>query len=287
MYGSILSLLLMGMVPAWSTQEHRPVIAQELRIAPPVPSTALPSLVVLDGQLSASGVLIVDLESGQQLYTRQADVARPMASLTKLMTALLIAEQHDLTESVTIPASVEGVAGNVVSLKPGETYAAGDLLTALLVASANDAAYALAVFHGSTVEGFVRQMNERAAALGLADTSFENPAGLDDSLQHSSPRDLGWLAMTVLRRPEIAGRLALPSAVIRSHEGTTTNLLHTYLLLRQREPGVLGGKTGTTDAAGQCLLSIVEAGGRRLGIVLLGSRDRIADMRQILAALAF
>ncbi len=129
-------------------------------------------------------------------------------------------------------------------------------------------------------------MNERAAELGLKDTTYVNPSGLDAPVQRSSPRDVAWLAMFVMRREPIAERLSTPSREITSMNGKTITLIHTHQLVRDSDPSaVVAGKTGTTDAAGQCLLSIVEAGGRRYITVLLHSKDRYADMRAVLSML--
>ncbi len=287
MLGSLLSVLLMGTVPVWGVQEHAYPLSRDLGVAPPSTVTAqLLSLGTSSGaRLTASGVIVVDLESGQTVFAHNANVARPMASLTKLMTALLIVEGNDLSEIVTIPKAATEVEGNVVYLKAGEHYTVSDLLSALLIPSANDAAMALAIHHSGSVEAFAEEMNDRAQALGLAHTSFHNPAGLDAATHRSTPQDLAWLAMYVMRIPDIAQRMGTPSAQIQSREGTVSNLTHTHALLRTDEKEILAGKTGTTDGAGQCLLSIFTAQGRSYIAVLLHSHDRYADMRTVLSSL--
>jgi len=285
MYGPILSVLLMGMVPVWGLHDAAPLLAQEIRVAPPA-STRAESFGPLDDRLTASGVIIVDLDSGQTVYDRNVAIPRPMASLTKLMTALIIVENHSLDEVVTVPLEVEDVIGTKAWLPPGEQFTVADLLSALLIMSANDAAITLAQYHSGSVEKFVTVMNERAAELGLKDTTYMNPSGLDAPSQRSSPRDLAWLAMFVMRMEPVAERLGTPSDQISALSGKTITLIHTHQLVRDADPSsVLAGKTGTTDAAGQCLLSIVEAGGRRYITVLLHSKDRYADMRAVLSML--
>lgn len=281
MYGPILSVLLMGMIPVSGMETDALILTSAMRIAPPAfPSDALPT-----AHLSASGAIVIDRESGQVIFDRRSTEPRPMASLTKLMTALLITEHHDLSEWVTISKSIEQVPSNGIPLPPGDQFTVGDLLSALLIQSSNDAAVALAYFHSGSMEKFAEEMNERARSLGLQDTSYQNAAGLDAPLQRSSPQDLAWLAMFVMRRPEIAQRMASASGHIRSRQGVTLTLTTTHALLRADDPSVFAGKTGTTDAAGQCLLSVVEANGRQYIAVLLHSKDRYADMRTILAAL--
>ena len=286
MYGPLVSVLLMGMLPVWGIAENVPSVSGEITVAPPAAFVLgkLP-FIALDGVISASGVLILDLESGQSLFERAPDIARPMASLTKLMTALLIVENHSLDAIVTIPLDIEDTVGTVAHLPPGERFTVGNLLSALLVMSANDAAVTLARFHSGSVSDFALAMNARAVELGLKHTSYQNPAGLDSPLQESSPRDLAWLTMFVMRRPEIADRMAIRAMRIVSLEGQTIPLSHTHALLHE-DTLVIAGKTGTTEAAGQCLLSLVEVKQRRLIVILLHSADRYADMRSILRTFA-
>lgn len=285
MVTSVLSVLLMGMLPvsAGAPSAIRPTTLL---------TVAAPSL-FLRGQggaaltlrrLSASGVLILDLQSAQSVFSRAPDFRRPIASLTKLMTALLIIENHDLQEWVTIPGDIDSTNGNVVHLPPGQQFVVGDLLSALLMASANDAADALARFHSGSPDAFVIAMNERAQALGLTETQFMNVAGFDAPDQWSTPRDLGWLAMFLLRSPAIQERLAQRGVVIRSRQGQAIPITHTHAFLHAQTP-VIMGKTGTTTKAGQCLLSVVEIDERQYLVILLNSLQRYADMRAILDAL--
>lgn len=268
-----------------------------LGVAPP--SIAAPQdFASLDDSLTASGVVIVDLDSGQTLYERGADKPRPMASLTKLMTALLIIENHKLDEVVPVPPKAADVVGTDVHLPINNRFTVGDLLSALLIPSANDAAYALAIYDAGSMKDFSVKMNQRAKELGLTETSYENSIGFDDTHQESSPRDLALLSMTVLRHDAIRERMSMQQASIRSLEGNIVALYHSHQLLdvpltasvsgsgaQSGQAIVRAGKTGTTDDAGQCLLSIVEARGRRYVTVLLHSHDRYADMRAILLSL--
>lgn len=282
MYGPLLSVLLVGMVPVWGMETDAPLFTRDISVAPPMIQASLGEL---DSRLTASGAIIVDLESGQTLFRRNIGVSRPMASLTKLMTALLIVENHSLDEVVTVPKDIDDVVGNVANLPAGEQFTVGDLLSALLIMSANDAAVTLAEFHSGSLEEFADEMNDRAKALGLKDTIYQNPTGLDEAMQLSSPRDLAWLAMFVMKIPDIAQRMSTPEATITTLTGRTIALTHTHQLMLEDDREILAGKTGTTDAAGQCLLSIVEAHGRRYITVLLHSKDRYADMRQVMKTL--
>jgi D-alanyl-D-alanine carboxypeptidase (penicillin-binding protein 5/6) len=286
MYGPIFSVLLMGMVPVWGLGAQNGEGPMPMLVAPPASQTMgdLPVLTI-PGRISASGVLILDLDSGQTLYQRSAGVERPMASLTKLMTALLIVERHDLSEVVTIPSDIAKVQGSAAHLPPGDKMTVGNLLSALLIASANDAAVTLARYDSGTEAAFVAKMNARAKELGLLHTSYVNPTGLDEKGQISTPRDLAWLSMFVWRFPEIAKRMSTKSAELPTLGGATLAVTHTHALLHVEDSGVIAGKTGTTDGAGQCLLSVVAHGNRKYLVVLLSSEDRYADMRRILEVL--
>lgn len=279
MYGPILSVLLFGVVPIWGLESPDAAL-----LTIPVARPALVQAAEVQDigrRVSACGALVVDLDSGQTVFSRSIGVARPMASLTKLMTALVIVENHDLDEEVKIPPEAADVGGNVAKLPVGETFTVGDVLSALLVPSANDAAISLAIFHSGSLDAFVDEMNDRAKALGLSQTTYANPSGLDALNQQSSPQDLAWLTMFVLRSPPIADRMGERGATIRSKEGTVLYLTHTHALMHA-DTGVIAGKTGTTDGAGQCLLSIVRVGDRRYLVVLLHSPDRYRDMRSVL-----
>ena len=276
MLEAFVSVLLLGLVPAESPTS---LVSSLPDVAPP----AHP--IVVSDRLSASGVVIFDAKSGQELYAQQSLVRRPMASLTKLMTAVITIENHDLDEIVTVPRDVEDVEGNKAYLPVGERFRVGDLLSALLISSANDAAYTLALHHSETVGDFVEEMNTRAEVLGLGSTSFANPAGLDHPQQYSTPRDIALLTSFALRQDDIAERMARRGRRIVSLQGTPIDLTHTHALLHANT-GVLAGKTGTTDGAGQCLSSLVSQEDRQYLVVLMNSANRYADMRKILAVLS-
>lgn len=279
MYRSLLSALLLGLFPSAEGVSTDHMALQRVAIAPPSEQ------LLIEDSVTASGVVIYDLDSGQRLYSKQSRTQRPMASLTKLMTALLIAENHDMNEIVTIPHSVTDVSGNVAYLPPGKRFTVGDLLSALLISSANDAAVTLAQFHSGSVPAFVEEMNERALQIGMTGTSFRNPAGLDDPSHWSTPQDIAWLTMFGLRNEDIASRLGKAGARILSLEGDSIQLYHTHVLLHEQGP-VMAGKTGTTNDAGQCLMSIVKENEKTFLVVLLNSSQRYKDMETILATLS-
>lgn len=298
MIGSLLSVLLLGLLPVGGSTASVANIGSYLPVAAPS-ILSREGFLALDTALTASGVVIVDLDSTQMLYERGAESSRAMASLTKLMTALIIVENHALDEIVPITQQAADVPGNSAYLPVGHHFTVGDLLSAMLIPSANDATLALALFHADSLDAFTAQMNQRAKELGLEDTTYENAVGLDDDTQRSSPRDLALLAMTVLRHNAIRERMSNKNETIVSKEGMRIHLVHSHQLLHLGDVSdipepptqsgqaiVSAGKTGTTDSAGQCLLSIVHAGSRRYIVVLLHSRDRYADMQIILHSLS-
>lgn len=286
MIDSFLSVLLMGLFPL-RDGVHSPASLTPMRIAIASPHAEVEKQKIdqsMKMHLSASGVMVVDLQSGQRLYEYASAIPRPMASLTKLMTGLIIAEHHSLDEWVTVPEHIGNVVGNTAYLPPGAVFSVGDLLSALLIQSGNDAAYALALFHSGSEAKFVEEMNSRAKELGLRDTSFANATGLDASDHWSTPEDLTWLAMRVLRQPVLRERMSMRGARITSRAGGSLYLTHTHALMHA-DTDVVAGKTGTTTAARECLFSVVDKKGREYGVVLLHSLDRYADLRAILAAL--
>ncbi len=286
MLGAVLSVLLFGMLPAQSFSAVDQLALHSITVAAPLPlSGSASELLSLPQGISASGVLIEDLESGQRLVARNAENKRSIGSLTKLMTALLITENHSMDEVVTVPKDISKVEGSVAHLRPGDRYTVGNLLTALLVDSANDAAATLAQYDGGSVDIFVAKMNERAEELGLRDTLFATPDGMDRLNQWSTAQDVAWLAQFDLRHPEIRSRMSMPRATIQDIAGHQQTMQNTHELLHDPGP-VIAGKTGTTGEAGQCLLSIVQEGRREYIVVLLGSNSRYVDMRMVLRGLA-
>lgn len=285
MFQSVLAVLLFGMMPVGSSGPVATLDAALLQVASPSPLAGILPDALKGKTLTASGVTIVDLETAQPLFGKNEDVRRPIASLTKLMTAVLILENEDLNDWVTVPEAVTTIPDTAVRLTPGDHYRVGDLLTAMLVSSSNDAAYTLAVFHSGSEASFAAEMNERAKTLGMDDTFFENSTGFDAMRQYSTARDVANLATFALRIPELRSRMSLPNAAISSREGTRIALEQTHQLLRTDTP-VVAGKTGTTDAAGQCLMSVVREKDRDYLVVLLASRERYRDMQVLLSVLA-
>lgn len=224
--------------------------------------------------VSAAAALVYDVDAGRVLLAAHADSPHPPASLTKLMTALLVLEQGDLEALVTVvPEDLAGDAS--MGLRAGEALTVRQLLWGLLVASGNDAAMALARHSAGSVPAFVERMNRRAAELGLAQTRFVNPHGLDAEGHVSSAADLLVIARHAWQHALLREIVAQPAATVAGHELQSTNqLLAGY-------PGAVGLKTGTTPAAGECLIAAVARDGHVVFVIVLGSADRYADFRTL------
>lgn len=220
---------------------------------------------------AASYLVAVD---GRVLWAGKPDVPRLPASLTKIMTALVLLEgDWNPDAEVVVSRAAASETGSRAHLRTGETLRAGDLLTAMLVKSANDACHALAENAAGSVEAFVATMNARAEGLGLQETHFENPCGHDGPDQRSSAHDLMILADMALTHPEFADTVSLPEAEIRTARGRRIVLRSGNHLLG-KSPGVVGVKTGFTPDAGKCLVALAVRGGVRVMLVLLHSPNR-------------
>ena len=228
--------------------------------------------------------LAFDLADGRVLWRRRATLRRPIASLTKIMTALLAVERFGPRDLVRIPRRADQVGGSRMGgLRPGRMVRAEVLLKGLLISSGNDAAVTLAIAGAGSERAWVALMNRRAKLLGLTCTHYVDPHGLSPG-DRSCAADLAVLAMRAIGEPRIAKIARHRFMRVWPGAGRKLTLRTTNHLLRDRFPGAVGLKTGFTGPAGFCLVAIVERGGRRVGIVLLGSRDTYADAEQIARA---
>jgi D-alanyl-D-alanine carboxypeptidase (penicillin-binding protein 5/6) len=218
----------------------------------------------------AAGIL-VDAGSGKVLWSRNADVARPPASLTKVLTALVVLDQGKLDDNVTVTPEAREINGTRMYAETGWVMPVRDLLWGLLLSSGNDAAVALAqrASPDGTIEGFSKLMNERAAQLGAAQSHFLNPHGLDAPGHVSTARDLAIITAAALRNPTFAEMVATHEHDVAWGDGTTHTLTNHNKLLT-RYPGTVGVKTGYTSGAGPSLISAVRRGDSTLVLVALG-----------------
>ena len=205
-----------------------------------------------------------------------------MASTTKIMTALVAIESGDLKRSYAIPVEAVGVEGSSVYLQAGEHLTLEELLYAVMLESANDAAAAVACLVGGSVEGFAVLMNEKAAELGLTDTHFTNPHGLDDPEHYTTALDLARLTAYALENPMFAKIASTVRTTIPLGDGEGTRVLVNHNRLLRQYEDVIGVKTGFTRHSGRCLVSAAERDGVRMIAVTLNAPDDWQDHRTLL-----
>jgi D-alanyl-D-alanine carboxypeptidase (penicillin-binding protein 5/6) len=246
----------------------------------PAPAAAGPRIVVTGAPrgVKAKAAILADATTGQVLWSSGGDTERPIASITKVMTALIVLRAGNLSRPIKIPKSVIAYVtkygANSAGLVPGQVLTAGELLHALLLVSACDAAYALATAYGPGLPAFIAKMNATAAQLGLTHTHFTSPDGLPyptETSTYSTPAELLKLGELAMQSPVFRSIVDerfynLPQGGGHGHYwwGNSNELIGYY-------PGAVGIKTGFTDAAGHCLLFEVVRGGRTLIGVVLGS----------------
>lgn len=231
------------------------------------------------------GAIIMDAATGRVLLEDNADLVSPPASITKLMTFLIV---HDAIEAgaltlqspVTVTAADSKIGGTQVWLKQGETFPVEELLYALMIQSANDAAYALARTTAGTVPAFVERMNAKARALGMNHTTFRTPHGLPPSNRKladsdlTSPRDLALLSRHLLANTDVLRYTSVKIRPFRDGQPTGRIEMRNHNHLLGPVAGVDGLKTGYTAGAGFCLAATAQRNGKRIIAVIMGSADR-------------
>jgi D-alanyl-D-alanine carboxypeptidase (penicillin-binding protein 5/6) len=211
---------------------------------------------------------------GTTVWSHQPDQPLPPASLTKIMTALLVLERANLNQVVSVTPSVAAVTGSRIHLRPGDQVRVRDLLAATLISSANDAAHALAVHMAGSEARFAAMMNERADRLGMKNTNFTNSAGHHYPEHYSTASDLLRLTEAALARPMFRELVAKVRYDIRTVDGKRRFKLENSNKLLPTYDGMVGVKTGYTPEAGRCLIALAERDGVEVLIVLLRAKDR-------------
>ena len=264
-----LALVLFSVLRAYAETESAETVPAEKQPA----MQAITPAGTRDFDLPCQAAILVDEDSGTVLYEKNADEQRPIASITKVMTLLLTFQALEegkihLEDVVPVSEHAYSMGGSQIWLEPGEQMTLNDMLKAICVSSANDAAVAVAEFVGGSEPAFVQMMNERAAEMGMTSTHFENACGLDQEGHLSSARDVAIMSREMLlHHTEVRDYCSIWTDTLRDG---ATQLVNTNKLLKSYS-GITGLKTGTTSKAGVCISASAERNGLRLIAVVLGS----------------
>lgn len=232
--------------------------------------------------VSAHSAIAIQAQNGEVYFEKNAHEKLPMASTTKIMTALVALENCDINNVISISKDAVGVEGSSVYLYENERLTLENLLYALLLESANDAAAAIAIEIGGSVEGFAAMMNDKARELGLENTSFENPHGLDSENHYTTAYDLAKITMAAMQNPIFEKIVSTYKRVIplNGNEGARVLINHNKLL--KNYDGTIGVKTGFTKKSGRCLVSAAERDGVRLICVTINAPNDWQDHENML-----
>lgn len=257
-------------------------VAASVLVAPLTASSPVHDALPEPPRLSADRWIVYDADEEVVLASWNANDRAPMASVTKVMTSIVILENADLSETVTIPPFVTGIRGSTAGLVPGEEWTIGDLMIAMMVRSGNDAAYALG-YHigGESTQAFVDLMNAKARELGMDDTRFANPAGLDAEDHYSTARDLLTLTIASQAYPDIVRLGRITTVTMQPDPNGKERVFANTNKLVGRYPGAIGLKTGDTPWADKVLIGVTERAGRTVYSVVMHSDDHFADTREI------
>ena len=223
---------------------------------------------------SPEGILLKDLKSGRILFEQHTDRPMAPASLTKIMSAIVILEEGNLEDQVTVSRRAAAAHRIKLHLRPGQVVPLRGLLQAMLIRSANDACLAAVEHVAGDEESFVAKMNTKAAALGLPRTHFQNACGFDMADHYSTAEDLAALTTYAMGNETFAAIVREPSAVIRTADQRKKFIARTTNRLLGTMEGVVGVKTGYTREAGRCLIAVVTREDKELLLVLLNARQR-------------
>lgn len=230
--------------------------------------------------LSADSAIAIDADVGKIFYEQNAYEERPMASTTKVMTCLLACESDRLSENVTISEEMlYGTEGTMLYLKAGDTLTLLDLVKGAMLASGNDAANAIAFTLGGDIDGFINQMNSRAKQIGMENTAFVTPSGLDEGNHHSTAYDMALLCRVALKNSVFLSICSKSSDTITVSGKEQTVYNHNKLLFYDN--GFVGVKTGFTEKAGRCLISAYNYNGNIIIVVTLNAPDDWQDHKRL------
>lgn len=227
---------------------------------------------------TATGIFVVDLDTGIVLFEKNANTRLMPASLTKIMTALVAMDYFD-EDSVLMVKNGQNSNGNTIKLKKGDQLIAQDLLYGLLVPSGNDAAVTFAENYPGGYQAFIARMNSKAIELGLQNTHFSNVSGVESQNHYTTAYDITMLAKNALNRPQFSSIVSTQKITLKSLKGNIYPLETTNTLLGK--PGIYGVKTGWTPSAGECLVILAEKDNHQVIISLLNSKDRFGEAQSM------
>lgn len=249
-------------------------------------SFALSPVIVADStvspSVSARSAVLIEAQSGCVIYEKNANTRLPMASTTKIMTALVAVRLAPVEKQICIDARAVGTEGSSIYLSEGEVLTLEELLYALLLESANDAAVAIAIGISGSVEAFCEEMNREAARLGLSDTHFTNPHGLDDAKHYTTALELARISQALLQNKQLAAIVSTQKIRIATADPAHTRVLSNHNRLLRAYEGCIGVKTGYTKRSGRCLVSAAEKNGVQLIAVTLNAPDDWQDHSSML-----
>lgn len=228
-------------------------------------------MTVYGADISAGSAIVIDADTGIVLYEKKAYEERPIASTTKIMTALLAIESDRLNETVKITSEMLQTEGSSLGLREGDTLTLSDLVTGMMLTSGNDSANAVAFFLSGGLTEFAELMNKRATEIGMNNTCFVTPSGLDEGGHHSTAYDMALLTAVAVQNKTFCDIVSKPSAQIIIGKKKITVYNHNKLL--ERDENFFGVKTGYTKKAGRCLVSAKNYNGNKLICVTLSAPD--------------
>lgn len=241
--------------------------------------------VMADAAVSTSaqnGAILICADTGEVLYEQDADHIAPMASTTKIMTALLALESGDLDSWFSVDSEAIKVEGSTMGLQEGDQVTMRTLVYGMLLPSGNDAANAAAVKIAGSIPAFVEQMNQRAQQIGMTNTVFATPSGLDKGVDHhSTARDMALLTQEALKNPDFVSICSQSSAKVEFGNPPYPRWLKNHNRLLKEYDGCYGVKTGFTKEAGRCLVSAAQRDGRKLIAVVLNDPKDWADSKAL------
>jgi D-alanyl-D-alanine carboxypeptidase/D-alanyl-D-alanine carboxypeptidase (penicillin-binding protein 5/6) len=235
-----------------------------------------------DLSLSANSAIVMCSDTKEVLYAKSAYEKMPMASTTKIMTALILAEQPDLSKTITVTEQMVAVEGSSMGLLNGDTVSFRDLLYGMLLASGNDAANVTAYALGGGIKGFAIMMNNRAKEIGMTNTSFVTPSGLDDENHYTTAYDMALLTSVALKNSAFRTACSSKSAVLYFGNPPYKRTLTNHNKLLGNYEGIIGVKTGFTKKSGRCLVTAAERDGKNVIAVTLNAPDDWNDHKKML-----